>query len=151
MKKLPYLSAILLWLTYAVLGWKIYLWALNWHTFLLAASSAILMAVLLASPASVIDFLISGFLESDTKAFVWVMVLSFSLIIALVWFSIFAHFLVLISAALLARLDMQLAGLKPRYAFLILASLSLTGLALGIWLHQYYVPSSSPLPAITSQ
>lgn len=142
-KKLPYLSSILLWLTYVVLGWRIYEWALNWHTWLLAALLIILMAILLASPAAIVDFLISGFLESDLKAFISVIMASFVLIIALVWFSIFAHFLVLISAALLARLDMQLAGLRRRYAFMILALLSLAGLATGIWLHQRYLPSVS--------
>ncbi|PSB02077.1 hypothetical protein [Merismopedia glauca] len=140
MKKLPYLSSVLLWLTYVVLGWKVYQWALNWHTWLLAALLIILMAILLASPAAIFDFFISGFLESDTRAFISVIIVSVALICALVWFPIFAHFLVLISAALLARLDMQLAGLRPRYAFLILASISLVGLATGIWFHQYYAP-----------
>ena len=147
MKKLPYLSSTLLWLTYFVLGWKIYIWALHWHTFLLAASLSIVMAVLLASPASILNMVVSGLLESDLKAFIWVMLISVTIIISLVWFSIFAHFLVLISAALLARLDMQLLGLKPRGAFLVLASLSLSGLAMGIWLHQSYIPLSDSVPS----
>lgn len=151
MKKLPYLSSILLWLTYFILGWKIYLWALNWHTSLLAASLVIFMAVLLASPSAIMNFILSGFFESDIKAFVWVMLMSLGIIIGLVWFSIFAHFLVLISAALLARLDLQLLGLKPRAAFTILAFLSLTGLAMGILLHKSYAPFVEFISPVTSR
>jgi hypothetical protein len=148
-KKLPYLSVILLWLTYVVLGWKIYQWFLNWHTWLLAVLLVLLMAILLARPAAIVDFVVSGFLGSDVKAFISVVILSFCSICLLFWFPISAHFLVLISAALLARLDMQLAGLKPRSAFIILALFSLAGLAMGIWLHQNYLLSPQSLPSVS--
>jgi hypothetical protein len=134
-KKLPYLSSILLWLTYLVLGWRIYQWATNWRTSLLAALLVLLMAIVLTSPATVVDFFVDGFLRSDVRAFISVIIISIVLILAVVWFPIFAHFLVLISAALLARLDMQISGFKRRYAFAVLACISLSGLATGLWLH----------------
>jgi hypothetical protein len=52
-------------------------------------------------------------------------------VIVVTWLHLFATGLVLFSAGALARLDIQMSGLKKWGAFGVLATVSLTGLGLG--------------------
>ncbi|MGB8691269.1 MAG: hypothetical protein WCD53_28650 [Microcoleus sp.] len=52
-------------------------------------------------------------------------------VIVVTWLHLFATGLVLISAGALARLDLQMSGLKKWDAFGVLAAVSMTGLGLG--------------------
>jgi hypothetical protein len=139
LKKIPWLSLALLFAAHTTFSW-----------FLIHATATLLVWVLviLFTSAQAL-FLTTWFdglrrflgrwLRSDVGYFTLIMVCAISFTIAVVWFKIFGYFLVLISAEVLARLDLQNAGYSRLQALVILALVSWTGLAAG------YVATQNPL------
>jgi hypothetical protein len=138
LKKLPKLSLMLLLVTYTALGWILSASKSPWYTLLLAAALVLLLAETLAAPFSNIRKIILRTLSSDINAFVIVLVVSFLAAAIVIWIDIVIRFLVLVSAGLLARLDLYRAGLGQWQAFWILTVICLIGFALG-WTGQNYL------------
>ena len=138
LKKLPKLSLMLLLVTYTTLGWILSASKSPWYIVLLAAALVLLLAETLAAPFSKIRKIILRSLSSDINAFIIVLVLSFLAAAIVVWIDIVVRVLVLVSAGLLARLDLYRAGLGQWQAFWILTVISLIGFALG-WTGQNYL------------
>jgi hypothetical protein len=138
-KKLPWASLMLLLVTYGAFGWLLYAWTISWKVWLLMTAIALLTALALTAPFELMRICLGALLKSDTTAFISIILGSFAAVILLRWFPFFAHFLILLSAASLARLDIQLAGFSGLQAFLILAIFSLSGLSLGLLTHQQLV------------
>ena len=70
-------------------------------------------------------------LRSDVGYFTLILILAIGSTMALVWFRTFGYCLVLVSAELLARLDLQNAGYSRWQALVILMLVSWLGLGLG--------------------
>ncbi len=111
MRKNSWVSLTLLFVTYFTFGWK------------LSAFDVPLPIAWL--------FLINRWLKTDTGAFMSIILSALLAVIVVTWLHLFATGLVLISAGALARLDIQMSGLKKWGAFGVLAAVSLTGLGLG--------------------
>jgi hypothetical protein len=137
MKKLPWLSASLLFITYANFGWMlVQLNAPNW-AWIASVGLILLIAEALASPWSVIRAVVSRGMASDTQTF-WVAMLGTCLaVVCLTWVHVSAHGLILITAGVLVRLDAQRLSMKAWQACLLLMVVSLSGLALGWFSHTY--------------
>ncbi|MEG3848780.1 hypothetical protein QT971_15600 [Microcoleus sp. herbarium19] len=132
MKKKTWVSLTLLFVTYFVFGWKLSGFEVPLHlTWLLAVASILLLAVTLSFPLTNTKALIMQWFSSDFGAFISIIVGAFVAVVVVAWMHLFATCLVLISAAALARLDLQLSGWKNGRAFAVLATISLTGLVLG--------------------
>jgi hypothetical protein len=69
--------------------------------------------------------------STDMGAFISIILGALVAVVVVAWLHLFATCLVLISAATLARLDIQISGFKTWRAFVVLASISLTGVGLG--------------------
>lgn len=141
-KKLPKQSLLLLLLTYSTLGWILSASKSPWYIVLLAAALVLLLAETLAAPFSNIRKIVVRTLSSDINAFIIVLGLSFLAAGIVIWIDIVTRVLVLVSAGLLARLDLYRAGLGQWQAFWILTVLSLTGFALGWTVHDYLYPDA---------
>lgn len=74
---------------------------------------------------------VRGWLKSDIGYFSVVLLGAFSIALILVWFHVFEYILLVLAAELLARLDLQTAGLNRWEALLVLLTVSLSGLAIG--------------------
>ncbi len=70
-------------------------------------------------------------LRSDLGYFTLIMICALSFTVALVWFKTFGYFLVLISAEVLARLDLRNSGFNRVQSLFVLTLFSLAGLATG--------------------
>lgn len=159
--KLPLASLSLLFFSYGVFGWLIAsdaqrneLKTLSDVSGLLWIYGAIilLLALSLAAPFKLIIKFYTGWLKSDTRAFLAVILGAFVAVIILYWIGIFAHIFVLLSAGALVRLDLQTMGYGKWQSFGILVAASLIGFGLGVILKLNLVPvvgSSLLLPLVS--
>jgi hypothetical protein len=70
-------------------------------------------------------------LKSSTRSFVFAVFAAFLFFVMLAWFRLFLDTLLIVSAAILARIDFQAAGFKQGQTFWITSIFCLAGLALG--------------------
>jgi len=131
-KKLPWVSLLILLVTYTIFGWL--LTAIHndpWVIWLAAAATVLLIAAALTSALPVVKDLVGFTLKSDLRAFTVVTVAAFLTVFIVTWFSEFTHALILMSAESLARLELQTSRFTQWQAFWILSIVSLAGLGLG--------------------
>lgn len=145
-KKLPWLSLSLLLLTYAVFGWLLSAFDRSWLLWIMAAVFILIVAISLIEPLSVIQPFYTAWLKTDTRAFLSVIIGAFIAVVIIRWLTIFLRLLVLYSAAMLARLDLQTAGYSKWQAFGILATVSLVGFGLGLLTHLLFMGHAVALP-----
>lgn len=145
----PLLSLLLLFITYAILGWVLYTntigWGLcsaelfgltfffkcKWWVMILAVALILLLAETLAAPLSNMRKFISQAFQSDTRAFITLISLAFFTALLIIWIHFVAYILLLVATALRARLDMLIIGFKDWQAFFTLAAISLSGFIIG--------------------
>ncbi|HEY9637292.1 MAG TPA: hypothetical protein V6D14_28085 [Coleofasciculaceae cyanobacterium] len=132
-KKLPWASLLLLVFAYGVFGWLISAASISWVIWLMGLAYTLLIALALTAPFELIKSFYFSWLQSDTRAFISIIVGAFVLVIIITWLEIFVRILVLISAAALVRLDLQTAGYTKWQAFGLLVISSLIGFGLGLW------------------
>ncbi|MEG4628694.1 hypothetical protein QUB56_03400 [Microcoleus sp. AR_TQ3_B6] len=132
MKKNSWVSLTLLFVTYFTFGWKLSEFDVPPHlTWFLALASIFVLAIVLSFPMRNTKALVRGWFSSDMGAFLSIIVGAFLAVVIVAWLHLFATCLLLISAAALARLDIQISGGKNWRAFVILTTISLAGVALG--------------------
>lgn len=132
MRKNSWLSLTLLFMTYFCLGWKLSEFDVPPHiVWFLSVGVSLALSVILSFPLRDTKTFIMRWLSSDIGAFLSIIVGALVAVIVVTWLHLFTTCLVLISAGALARLDIQVSGLKKWRSFGILASVSLTGLGLG--------------------
>ena len=132
MKKKSWVSLTLLFVSYFTLGWKLTEFDVPPHlTWFLALASIFVLAIVLSFPMRNTKALIRGWFSSDMGAFLSIIVGAFLAVVIFAWLHLFATCLLLISAAALARLDIQISGGKNWRAFVVLTTISLAGVGLG--------------------
>ncbi len=131
-KRLPWVSLLLLLVTYMSLGWLLSTVPnAPWAIWLAAVAFAFVLTGALTSALPLVKDLVGFTLKSDTRAFVSVTIAAFLTVFVITWFSAFAQALVLMSAKSLARLELQTSRFSQWQAFGILLIVSLAGLGLG--------------------
>ena len=153
LKNLPW-SLVLLFVTFSVFGW--YLmdsipdltdWVadkggafnisatqliVSWIILPTAAASIIIMAVSLTAPILWMRIGITSWMKSDINALASTLLWTFAIVLVFSYIEYVVRFLVLLSAAILARLDLQQAGYSKATASVMLVSLCLAGFASGL-------------------
>lgn len=128
----PVFSTILLLVTYIMLSWFLYQTTAPWLVWVLALVFAIVQASLLTTLSEGLRRFISNWLKSDLGYFSIIALGAFSITIILVWFHVFEYFLMVVGAELLARLDLQNAGLNRWQSLGVLTITSIVGLSAGL-------------------
>lgn len=132
---------MILFVTCTTLGWSLAKTQLPWQlTWLSVGACIFILASLLTSPLRHLRLYVLRWLRSDVGAFICVISTAFLVVIAFTWLHIFAKLLLFIAAGTLARLDIQVSGLKKWQAFSILFVVSALGFTLGWGL--YYGPGA---------
>lgn len=90
---------------------------------------------------------IRGWLKSDIGYFSVVLIGAFSIALILLWFHVFEYIILVLAAEILARLDLQTAGLNRWQSLAVLTIVSLLGLAMGWIVDQAFLPSVQ-IPAL---
>jgi hypothetical protein len=132
MRKDFWVSLSLLFMAYFVLGWKLSAFEAPLKISVpVSVTCILLLCIAFSFPLKDIKALIMKWFSTDMGAFISIISAAFVAVIVVTWLHLFATCLVLISAAALARLDLQLSGYKKWQAFSLLTAVSLTGLGLG--------------------
>jgi hypothetical protein len=162
--KFPWLSLSLVMLTYGTFGWYIanadsswghwlfeqgeaWGWALEEGYFyigihLMAILSIAMISLALTAPVTLMTIFLGSWLRSDLKSIISILLWSFAFVLMLRWFGYFVRFMILFSAAILGRLELQRAGYNGWQIFTVLTSLCILGFGLGVfgylWHHSLY-------------
>ena len=132
MKKNSWVSLTLLFVTYFTFGWKLSEFEVPPHQpWFVALASILVLDIFLSFPMRKTKALIRGWFSSDIGAFLAITVGAFVAVVVFAWLHLFATSLLLISAGVLARLDIQISGWKNWRAFIVLTTISLGGVGLG--------------------
>ncbi|MGK7872035.1 MAG: hypothetical protein AB4426_01580 [Xenococcaceae cyanobacterium] len=154
LKKFPWLSLTLLLLTYSLFGWwlsesntSLTMWLIEkgrgfgWLLeeeivsgiiHLLAVALIALISIALTAPITLMTIFFQSSLESDRKAFFSVFVWAFVFVLIICLINYFVRLLVMLAAAILARLELQTAGYNEWQAFAIIVIVCLTGFGFGL-------------------
>lgn len=131
MKSFLWVSLTLVGLAYGSLGWLISEAHLHWSAWLGIAIAILFLLSALTTPwLKIADYSII-FFRSDTRTFAFSVLAAFLFFLMIAWFRVFLDTLVIISANILLRIDLQASGLGEKQTFLITSIISLIGLALG--------------------
>ncbi|MBD2353901.1 hypothetical protein H6G41_04575 [Tolypothrix sp. FACHB-123] len=130
-QRIPWVSLTLLLLSYTTLGWVIsetkaplFVWGITVLAILLFVGS-------LTVPWTRMTQVSSTVFKSSTRTFLFSVFAAFLFFVMLAWFRMFLDALLIVAAAILARIDFQAAGFKEGQAFWITSALSLAGVGLG--------------------
>lgn len=130
MRKLPWLSSLLLLLAYMGFGAFLHSrhssdliwWLALGHAVFEAACLTILWKPLR-------NFFLLGF-QSDVGYTIMALVIASLAVVVVAWIQIFIYFLVMLAAALLLRVDLLIRDTRNSFAFVIIVLLSLIGLGI---------------------
>ena len=134
---------MLLLAAYSIFSWFL-IRAIGSIAGLLVAGVALAQALLLTTWLNGLKRFARVWLRSDVGYFTLILILALGSTMALVWFRTFGYCLVLVSAELLARLDLQNAGYSRWQALLILTLVAWLGLGLG------WIATQNPLFRLVS-
>ena len=132
MKKFPWLALILLLAAYATFSWFLYASNVTWLAWTGVLVFTLAEALLLTTFSKGLRILIRTWLTSDIGYFTTIVCSAFLVAIALVWIRVFSYVLVVLSAELLARLELQQRRCNRWQSFVVLTVVSFTGLGLGL-------------------
>jgi hypothetical protein len=130
--KTPLVSLLLLFGAYTTFSWFLHNAEVSWLAWGLVIGLSLLEALLLTTFSHHWRSVVRSWLESDLGYFTTVICSAFLLTMTLVWIQVASYILVVVSAELLARLDLQNSGYRRWRAFAILTLVSLAGLAVGL-------------------
>lgn len=101
----------------------------------LAVAWIVVTSLAFISPLTSFSTFISRFFQSDTVAMMTIFMMAGLAAVILYWLHVFLQILTILAVDILARVDIQYAGLTGIQAFWILTLVSLAGLLLG-WIAQ---------------
>lgn len=130
-KTFPVGSLILLLAAYSTFSWFLYRITAPTTVWVAAVGFALTQALLLTAFSKGFKAFINKWLKSDIGYFSIVALGAFSITVFLLWLHIFEYFLMIGAAEILARLDLQTAGLNQWQALLVLTLIAALGLAVG--------------------
>jgi hypothetical protein len=133
----PWLSIILLLIAYTTFSHFLTKVTHSWWAWGAVLAFTWGEALLLTTWFDGVKFFFARWLKSDVGYFSLIIVGALSVTMALVWFKIFGYFVVLLSAEVLAKLDLQNARFSRLQSLLVLESITLVGLAVGWWIGEH--------------
>lgn len=139
LKKIPWVSLVLVLLSYSTLGWAISETKAPWFVWLAVVLAVLLLLLTLATPSSSMTQFPTILFKSNTRTFIFAVSAAFMLFMIVAWFHVFLDGLLMISAAILARIDFQAAGFREVQTFSTTSIFSLAGLGLGAVMHMIFI------------
>ncbi|HIK06167.1 MAG TPA: hypothetical protein IGS40_15865 [Trichormus sp. M33_DOE_039] len=134
-KRIPWMALGLLLLTYTTLGWSLSDLQAPWFVWFVLVLSLLLLVGTLTAPYSTLAKYSIVLFGSNTKTFVAAVLGAFLFFMMLAWFRVFLDTLLIVSSAILARIDFQSTGFKEGQAFIVTSIFSIVGVGLGAFVH----------------
>ncbi len=126
---------------YGTFSWFLYQSTAPWSVWVGMAVFALIQALLLTALSRGLRSAIRGWLKSDIGYFSVVLIGAFSIALILVWFHIFEYIILVVAAEVLARFDLQTAGLNRWQSLAVLTIVSLLGLSIGWIADRAFLPA----------
>lgn len=130
-KRLPWFSLLLMLLSYTTWGWILSETKAPLSVWVVSVMGVLLLMAALATPQNPMAKNMNLLINSDVKSFLVSVAAGLLLFLMLAWFRLFLDALLIITAAILVRIDFQTAAFNPRVAFTLSLIFSLTGLGMG--------------------
>ncbi|OLP17194.1 hypothetical protein BST81_17755 [Leptolyngbya sp. 'hensonii'] len=137
-KPAPWISLLLLLIAYSMFGWYLFGPGSIRYTWLVVECLIPLLTILLTVPLNDTGLRFINWTSSSGFTLILSVFLAFLALTFLVVLRIFIYILLILSTSVLARLDMQMMGLKQWQAFILLLFISFTGLGIG-WLCHWFL------------
>ncbi|MBD2449220.1 hypothetical protein H6G76_19080 [Nostoc sp. FACHB-152] len=134
-KRLPWMSLLLVLISYSTLGWVLSETHTRWYIWTVVIIAILLLIGSLTAPLSTVANYSTIFLKSSSRSFLVAVFGAFLFFLMVAWFRLFLDTLLIIAAAVLARIDFQTSGFKEEQAFLLTSLFSLAGMAGGAAAH----------------
>lgn len=125
LSKIPWLSLVLLWLAYILVGWYLSSYHIGWSIFLLVAVDLVTIASLWGGKS------LWGRVRLGPQSLILILLFSGTVCLAATLPSLFALTVMVLAAQLLARVDLLSAGLNINHARWILTVTTAISLGLG--------------------
>ncbi|MBN8560065.1 MAG: hypothetical protein J0L70_06040 [Leptolyngbya sp. UWPOB_LEPTO1] len=137
-RKFPWLSASLLLIAYAIFSKLIITTSHLWSSIISAAILGVFLALMLMSPLTNSEKILTKWFRSDTIAFLSLLMLAAFASILLNWFKIFIPVIMVLCAEALVRIDLQTAEFSYFSSLAVLIIVTWMGLGLG-WVMAMYM------------
>ena len=134
---------------YSSFSWFLYRVTAPITVWVLVILFALMQALLLTALSKGLRKFIRQWLSSDLGYFSVVIISAFSITLALVWYQVFEYVVLIFGTEILARLDLQNAGLNQWQALFVLTLVSALGLAVG-WSARAVVIASAAMLGLAS-
>ncbi|MGB3511233.1 MAG: hypothetical protein WBA93_18760 [Microcoleaceae cyanobacterium] len=138
MKLIPLLSLTILLTTYSILGWSLAHSDASLLIYCLVIAAVILLDIFLTAHLPNLKGIITPLFQSDIGTFISIIISAFLFVVFIRWIHIVINCLVLVSAAILTRLDTLIYGLKRWQSFLVLVIISEASLGFGSALYLFF-------------
>ncbi len=136
-KRLPWISLILVLVTYSVFGWILSQKNPSTFVWVLIIISLLFLVAGLTIPWSKTVKYLNILFNTKLKSFLLAVFGAFLFFLVFAEFRIFLDMMLIISATILVRLDFQIAGLREIQAFCFTYVFSIAGLMLGFLINQF--------------
>jgi hypothetical protein len=153
-RKIPWFSLGLLALSYGIFGWiysgliltwtkiiinnQLPLFTLDifWVFYGLGVIFVIFISMAFTAPITIFKLFVGDWFKSDKSAVVSVLLWALAVVLIASWLAYVVRLLVLLSSAILARLELQTANYTQQEAIVILGLIALISYSFGIWTFQ---------------
>jgi hypothetical protein len=162
LKSIPFLSIVLVIVTYAVFGWRLaetsVPWSMMFHEHLKGLRVDIdqriilvfihiftlfiitLTTLALTTPITLMTYVVGSWAKSELRSVVSMVFWCLVFVVSLRWFNYFTSFLLLLSAAILGRIELRYVGLGQRQSLLLLALICISAFVGGVYGYFYQYP-----------
>lgn len=162
LKSIPFLSIALVIVTYTVFGWRLaeasVPWSMMFHEHLkglrvdidhrvililihiFTLFIIVLTTLALTTPVTLVTYVVGNWAKSELRSLVSMLFWCLVFVMALRWFNYFTSFLLLLSAAVLGRIELRYAGLGQGQSLLLLALICISAFAGGVYSYFYQYP-----------
>ncbi len=144
--KLPWISLVLLLVTYTTFGWLLADWTNNRVIWLAVAFGTTILAGCVTYPSRSVNMGFGGLFKTDVKAFILILVASIASILLVAWIQLFVDLVILAAAGLLVSLDLKTGGWSKPFSLVLIIGWQLLGISMGLWLHYLYFHPLAGLP-----
>jgi hypothetical protein len=144
--KLPWVSLVLLFLTYTTFGWLLYDWTDDLTVWLAVAFGVVILGGCVTFPSQTIGMGFGRFLKTDIRAFILIVIASILSVVLLTWFQYSIDIVVLCTAGLLVSLDLKTSGWSKAFSLILIIGWQLLGVSVGLTLHHFWSHPLANLP-----
>ncbi len=145
--KLPWVSLLLLFLTYTTFGWLLYDWTGDRRVWLAVAFGIVVLGGCVTYPSKSISMGFGRFVKTDVRAFILIIIASILSVILLTWFQYSIDIVAISTAGLLVSLDLKTSGWSKAFSLILIIGWQLLGVSAGLTIHHFWSHPLTNLPA----